>query len=138
MTESMHAQESRNDGSRKMNLQKAKTSEGIIFREFSLKQAQENGRAPRRTELNFNTDQHTNKEDTGPMDLSKEARQWPTKHGLEGFLHIADTPPHAEPEQAATTIDLSKITEGAVQALTGLQAGGLRSVGCPSNQILFE
>ena len=114
MIESMHAEESRNDGSRKMNLQKAKTSEGIIFREFSLKQAQENGRAPRRTELNFYTDQHTNKEDTGPMALSEEARQWLTEHGLEGFLRIADAPPHAEPEQATATIDLSEITEGAV------------------------
>ena len=134
----MHARESRNDGSRKMNLQKARACEGITFQEFSLKQAREDGRAPRCTELNLNTDQHTNEEDTGPMALSEEAKQWLTEHGLEGFLRIADAPPHAEPEQAAATIDLSEITEGAVQALTGLQAGGLRSVECPSNQILFE
>ena len=61
-----------------------------------------------------------------------------TENGLEGLLRIADTPPHVEPEQAAATIDLLEITEGALQALTGLQAGGLRSIENPSNQILFE
>ena len=60
------------------------------------------------------------------MALSEEARQWLTEHGLEGFLRIADAPLHVEPEQAAATIDLSEITEGAVQVLTGLQGGGLR------------
>ena len=59
------------------------------------------------------------------MALSEEARQWLTENGLEGLLRIADAPPHAELEQADATIDLSEITEGAVQALTGLQAGGL-------------
>ena len=62
MIESMHARESRNDGSRKMNLQKPRACERITFREFSLKQAQENERAPRRRELSLNTDQHTNEE----------------------------------------------------------------------------
>ena len=57
---------------------------------------------------------------------------------MEGFLRIAEVPPHDEPEQAAATIDLSKITEGAIKALIGLQAGGLQSVECPSNKILFE
>ena len=72
------------------------------------------------------------------MALSEEAKQWLTEHGLEGFLRIVDAPPHAEPEQSTATIDLSEITKGAVQALTRLQEGGLRSVECPSNQILFE
>ena len=69
MTESMHARESRNKGSRKMNLQKGRVCEGITFREFSLKQARENGRAHIRIELSLNTDQHTNEEDTGSMAL---------------------------------------------------------------------
>ena len=72
------------------------------------------------------------------MALSEEARQWLTENGLEGLLRIDEVPPHAEPEQAAATIDLSKITEDTVQALTGLQAGGLRSIEHPSNQIMFE
>ena len=59
------------------------------------------------------------------MALSEEARQWLTENGLEGLLRIADAPPQVEPEQATATIDLSEITEGAVQALTGLLAGGL-------------
>ena len=54
------------------------------------------------------------------MALSDEGKQWLTEHGLKGFLCIADAPSHDEPEQAAATIDLSEITEGAVQALTGL------------------
>ena len=53
-------------------------------------------------------------------------------------MRIADAPPHAEPEQAATTIDLSEVTEGAVQTLTGIKSDGLRSIENPSNQILFE
>ena len=44
--------------------------------------------------------------------------------GRMGTGSNADAPPHAEPEQAATTIDLSEVTEGAVQALTGIKAGG--------------
>ena len=54
------------------------------------------------------------------MALSEETRQWMTENGLEGLLRIVDAPPHAEPEQAATTIDLSEIMEGVVQALTDL------------------
>ena len=72
------------------------------------------------------------------MALSDEAKQWLTEHRLEGFLRIADVPWHDEPEQAAATIDLSEITEGAVQALTGLQVRGLQSMECPSNEIMFE
>ena len=121
-----------------MDLQKERKCEGITFQELSLWQARTNRRPRKRTELTLYTDQHTDEENTGPMALSEEAKQWLTKHGLEGFLRIADAPTHDEPEQAAATIDLSEITEGAVQALTGLQAGGLQSVECPSNQILFE
>ena len=72
------------------------------------------------------------------MVLSDEAREWLIASGLEGFLCIADAPQHDEPEQAAATIDLSEITEGAVQDLTGLQAGGLQSVECPSKEIMFK
>ena len=121
-----------------MDLQKARTCEGITFQEFSLWKARKNKRTLRRTELSPNADQHSDEEYAGPMALSKEEKQWLTEHGLEGFLHIVDALPHDEPEQAATTIDLSEITEGALQALTGLNAGGLQSVECPSNQILFE
>ena len=48
-------------------------------------------------------------------------------------LRIAEAPPHDKMEQEAATIDLSEITEAAVQALTGLQVGGLQLVECPSN-----
>ena len=97
-----------------MDLHKGRLCEGITFREFSLWQACKNRRTLRHTEHNPNTGQRTDEEDAGSMALSEEARQWLTENGLEGFLRIADTPPHDEPEQAATTIDLSKITEGAV------------------------
>ena len=138
MTESTHARESRKDGSRKMNLQKAGTGEGSTFQEFSLRQARKNESTLRRRELRHCTDQPINEEDTCLMAPSEEAKQWLTEHGLEGFLRIADAPPHDEPEQAVKSIDLSEITEGAVQAITGLQAGGMQSVECPSNEILFE
>ena len=48
------------------------------------------------------------------MALLDEARQWMTENGMKGLLHIADAPPHAEPEQAAAMIDLSEVTEGTV------------------------
>ena len=121
-----------------MDLQKGRKCEGITFREFSLWQARTNRRPLRSTELSLYTDQHTDEETTGPMALSDEAKQWLTEHGLEGFLRIAEAPPQDEPEQSAATIDLPEITEGAIQALTGLQVGGLQSVECPSNMILFE
>ena len=103
-----------------MNLQKARTFEGITFREFSLWQAWKNRRIFRRTKLNTNADQHTDEEHTSPMALSEEEKECLTKHRLEGFLRIVDAPPHDEQEHAAATIDLSEITEGTVQAFTGL------------------
>ena len=72
------------------------------------------------------------------MALSDAAREWFTRNGLEGFLCIADALPHEEPEQVAPTIDLSELTEGTIQALTGLQARGLQSVENPSSDILLE
>ena len=72
------------------------------------------------------------------MTLSNAAREWFTKNGLEGFLRKADAPPHEEPEQVASTIDLTEIIEGTIQALTGLQEGGLQSLERPSTKILME
>ena len=138
MAGDMHVRESRKGGSRKTHLQKAKACEGFKFHEFSFTHAQEHRRAHTRTEHISDTDQHTSEEEADPMALSEKARQWLIENGLEGLLRIVDVPPHAEPEQAAATIDLSEITEGAVQALTGMQAGGLRSIESPSSHILFE
>ena len=109
-----------------MDLHKGRLCEGITFREFSLWQARKKRRTLRHTELSPYADQRTDEENTGPMALSDEAKQWLTEHGLEGFLRIADAPPHDEPKHVTATINLSEITEGTVQALTGLQAGGLQ------------
>ena len=134
----MHARESRNSGSRKMVLQKGRLCEGISFREFSLWQARKDRSTLRRTENNPNVGQHIDEDDARSMALSKGARQWLTENGLEGFLCIPGALPHEEPEPATTTIDLSEIIDGVVQALTRLQEGGLQSVECPSNEILLE
>ena len=117
-----------------MGLQKGNTCEGITFQEFSLWQAQINRRPLRRTKLSPYADEET----TCPMALLDEAKQWLTEHGLEVFLRIAEAPLHNEPVQAAATIDLYEIMEGTVQALTGLHAGGLQLVQCPSNKIMFD
>ena len=77
-------------------------------------QARKNRRTLRHIDLSPNADQRTDEEDAGTMALSEEERQWLTENGLEGFLRIADAPPHEEPEQAATSIDLSEITKGVV------------------------
>ena len=61
------------------------------------------------------------------MALSTATREWFSKNNLDGFLQIVDAPPHEEPEKVAPTIDLEEITEGTIQALTGLPPGELRS-----------
>ena len=134
----MHARESINNGSSKMDIQKGRLCEGITFGEFSFGEACKNRRTLRHREHSPNAESRTDKEEAGTLALSDEARQWLTDNGLEGFLRIADAPPHEEPEQAATTIDLSEITEGAIQVLMRLQAGGLQSVECLSNENLLE
>ena len=72
------------------------------------------------------------------MALSTATREWFSKNGLEGFLHVGDAPPHEEPEKVAPTTDLEKITEGTLQALIGLPIGGVRSIENPSTKILTE
>ena len=72
------------------------------------------------------------------MALSTTTREWFSKNNLEGFLRIADAPPHEEPEKVGPTIDLEEITEGTIQALTRLLVGGLRSIENPSTEILIE
>ena len=123
-----------------MELQKERLNEGISFREFSLWHAQKDRRTLRCTKPNPNSEKRTDskEEDVGPMALSDKAREWFTENGLEGFLRIADAPPHEELEQVAATIDLAEITEGIIQALTGLQAGGLQSVQSTCKKILLD
>ena len=59
------------------------------------------------------------------MALSTATREWFNKHGLEGFLRVADAPPHEELENIVARIDLEEISEGTVQALIGLPVGGV-------------
>ena len=72
------------------------------------------------------------------MALSTTTREWFSKHGLEGFMHVVDAPRHHEPEKVAPTIDLEEITEGKIHALIGLPSGGLQSIETPSTKILTE
>ena len=112
----MHAREPRKGVSRRMELQKERVTEGISFREFSLLQARKDRRTLGHTEHSPNSEKHTdsNEEEAGSMALSDKAKEWFTKNGLEGFLRIADAPPHEELEQVAATIDLVEITEGTI------------------------
>ena len=134
-----HAQKTEKGGSRKTPLYKGKTGEGFTFYEFSYKQTQAQGSGIRRAE-------HTHPElrpqaaaeEEEAMALSEGARQWMMENGLGGLLRIADAPPHDEPEQAAAAVDIAEVTEGAVQALTGIKEGGLQTIELPSSQILFE
>ena len=123
-----------------MKLQKERSTERISFREFTLWKACKDTRTLRPTEhkpiLENRTD--NNEEDSDPMALSDAAREWFTKNSLEGFLYIADAPPHEELEHVAPTNDLAEITEGTIQALTRLQARELQSVESPSTEILME
>ena len=68
-----------------------------------------------------------------PMSLS-----WFTQHGLEGFLRIAEAPPHDEPGKVAKKIDLEEITEDVIHALIGLPKGGIYSIENPSPEMLTK
>ena len=70
------------------------------------------------------------------MTLATATRDWLTKHGLEGFLRVADAPPHEELEKFTLKIDLEEISKGIV--LIGLPAGGLHSMEKPSTVILTK
>ena len=73
-----------------------------------------------------------------PMALSETAKKWFTQHGLEGFLRIAEAPPHEEVEKVAKKIDLEVITEEAIRALIGLPEGGIYSIENPSPETLTK
>ena len=51
------------------------------------------------------------------MGLSTQAKDWLTKHGLDGFIRVTEAPPHMEPEKIATTIDMEGIFEVTMQAV---------------------
>ena len=91
-----------------------------------MRRAQKSTQALKHTECNPLSEKHTDsdKEDSGPMALSTAARKWFSKNSPEGFLRIVDAPPHEEPEKVAPNIDLAKITEGTIEALTGLPTWG--------------
>ena len=38
------------------------------------------------------------------------------EHGLEGFIRVAEAPPHQEPEKVAKTIDVEGISEATIMA----------------------
>ena len=124
---------------RQTPLYKGKFGEGFTFYEFSYKHAQASTHSEIRLTENTPTESpQAAAEEEEAMVLSDEARKWLTENGLGGLLRIADAPPHKEPEQAAATVDLSEVTEGAVQALTGISEGGLQTIELPSSQILSE
>mgnify|MGYP006925733424 FL=1 len=70
----MDAGESRNGGSRKMELQKGRLCEEISFRDFSLWQARKDKSTLKRTKNSPNAGRRTDEEDAGSMALSEEAR----------------------------------------------------------------
>ena len=72
------------------------------------------------------------------MAFSTATKDWLSKNGLEGFLRVADAPPHEEPEKVAATIDLKEISKGTMQALVGLPARGLCSIENNSTEILTK
>ena len=65
-------------------------------------------------------------------------RDWLTKNGLEGFIQVADAPPHEEPEKVASMIELDEISKGIVRALIGLPVRGMCSIKNPSTEILTK
>ena len=115
MAGDVHARDPKKGGSRQKPLYNAQAGEGFTFHEFFYTQAQKHESGIQRTE-HAHTDPHAQiaEEAFELMALSEEARQWMIGNGFEGLLRIADAPPHAEPEQAAASIDLSEVTEGAV------------------------
>ena len=85
-----------------MGSQNHKPNEGFSFQERRLWKAQYHTQAFGCTEPSTHTEKHTynqgsDEEETGSMALSTTAKEWFSKYHLEGFLRVADAPPHEEP-----------------------------------------
>ena len=50
------------------------------------------------------------------MALSREAKDWLQKHGLQGFIRVVEAPPHQDPKKVAKSIDVDDISEAIIQA----------------------
>ena len=126
-----------------MGTQNLRITESLSFREHRALSTQRRIQVIRRTpEATTSTPKlstTTEIEDTlKPMALSETAKKCFTQHGLEGFLRIAEAPPHEEAEKVAKKIDLEVITEEAIRALIGLPEGGIYSIENPSPETLTK
>ena len=60
------------------------------------------------------------------------------RHGLEGFIRVAEAPPHPEPEAIAKNIDVDGISEATVHAIIELESGGLHTIEILAAKILVD
>ena len=72
------------------------------------------------------------------MALLNEVKNCLIKNGLEGFIRVAEAPPHEEQDKVAMTIVVGKLSEGMVQGAIELPSGGLHSIENPSTQTLTK
>ena len=118
-----------------MGVQNFQTNEGVSFHERKILRAQS---AQDSAKPQCSTLEALEEEQTEPMALSNATRDWLIKNSLEGFIRVAEAPPHEEPEMVAATIDLDGLSKVTVQAAIELPSEELHSIENPSTQILIE
>ena len=114
---------------RKMGIQNFWNNEGVLFLDKKIAGAQsaQNSRKVQIISLRTYLDTKIGE----PMVFSTKAKDWLTKHGLEGFIWVAKAPPHMKLEKVATTINTEGISKVTVQATIDLPSGGLHLIETP-------
>ena len=106
-----------------MGVQNFWTHEGVSFHERRI-------RLPKK-HRHSTTRMISMKKAHNPWRSQKKQKDWLIKHGWEGFLRVAEVPPHEEPEKVTSTIDLEEMSKGTMHTLVGLLDGGLCSIENP-------
>ena len=88
---------------------------GVSVGERKMSRAQSEQTSEKAQALNLRSDLEA--DNIEPMALSNEVKNCLIKNGLEGFIRVAEAPPHEELEQVS--IDLKAIRESTVHALIG-------------------
>ena len=109
---------------------------GVSVGERKMSRAQSEQTSEKAQALNLRSDLEA--DNIEPMALSNEVKNCLIKNGLEGFIRVAEAPPHEELDKLAMTIVVDKLSEGMVQAAIELPSRGLYLIENPSTQILMR
>ena len=64
-------------------------------------------------------------DNTKPMVLFVEVKDWLQNNRVEGFIRVAEALPHKDPEKIAKTIDVEDISKATIHAAIEFRSEGL-------------